>query len=85
MGVEINSSAWNEATHSYDVSANAGTLKFRSRFLVSAVGALNHPLTPQFARREVFRGQTMHTAEWDERIVLEGKRVGVIGTAASAI
>jgi cation diffusion facilitator CzcD-associated flavoprotein CzcO len=32
-----------------------------------------------------FRGASFHTAEWDSSVSLEGKRVGVIGSGASAI
>jgi len=58
------------------------TLEFE--LVVSAVGQLNSPLYPQIPGRESFTGKTWHTANWDHSASLEGLRVGVIGTGASA-
>lgn len=56
-------------THHYDIIAN-GT------------GMLRLPNIPdQFAEFK----QKVHSAEWDPSITLSGKRVGVVGTGASAI
>lgn len=57
----------------------------RARFVVSAVGGLVKPGLPAIEGRETFRGKTMHTARWDGAYALRGKRVGVIGTGASAV
>ncbi|MEY2432366.1 MAG: 4-hydroxyacetophenone monooxygenase [Acidimicrobiaceae bacterium] len=53
--------------------------------LVSAVGQLNQPKLPDIAGRESFRGASFHSARWDPSVDLNGKRVAVIGTAASGI
>ncbi|MDP6182472.1 MAG: NAD(P)/FAD-dependent oxidoreductase [Gammaproteobacteria bacterium] len=53
--------------------------------LVPATGALSHPKFPDIDGRDQFAGTTLHTARWDADIDLKGKRVGVIGTGASAI
>jgi 4-hydroxyacetophenone monooxygenase len=52
--------------------------------VVSAVGQLNRPSFPAIAGREAFDGPSFHSAEWDHSVSLEGKRVAVIGTGASA-
>jgi 4-hydroxyacetophenone monooxygenase len=52
--------------------------------IISAVGQLNKPLIPNIPGLETFAGPVMHTAQWQDDIRLEGKRVGVIGTGASA-
>ena len=51
---------------------------------VSANGPLSSPRLPEFGGMELFNGESFHTAQWDKNAVLEGKRVGIIGTGASA-
>jgi cation diffusion facilitator CzcD-associated flavoprotein CzcO len=53
--------------------------------LVSAVGQLNRPLEPVIPGLERFEGERFHSARWNHGYDLNGKRVGVIGNAASAI
>ncbi len=55
------------------------------RFLVSGLGQLNRPFTPEFPGADRFAGQSFHSARWDHSVDLTGKRVAVIGNAASAI
>ena len=52
--------------------------------IVCAVGQLNRPSFPALAGRETFGGPSFHSAAWDESVELEGRRVAVIGTGASA-
>ena len=58
---------------------------FRAQHLVSAVGQLHVPNTPDFPGREAFGGAAFHSAEWDHSIDWRGKRVAVIGNAATAV
>jgi cation diffusion facilitator CzcD-associated flavoprotein CzcO len=53
--------------------------------LVSGVGQLNRPYTPKLAGLERFEGRVFHSACWDHDYDLTGKRVAVIGNAASAV
>ncbi len=53
--------------------------------VISATGQLNRPKMPQIEGLETFKGPAFHTARWPENLVLEGKRVAVIGTGASAM
>jgi len=57
---------------------------FDVQMLVSAVGQLNQPQYPNIAGLDTFDGPALHTARWDPSIDLTGKRVGIIGTGASA-
>jgi len=56
-----------------------------SRFLVSAIGQLHVPKTPEIEGAEAFKGARFHSAKWDHNFDYAGKRVAVIGNAASAI
>ncbi|MGA1288871.1 MAG: NAD(P)-binding protein [Rubrivivax sp.] len=52
--------------------------------VISAVGQLNEPRLPQIPGVERYTGQAWHTARWNHAVALDGLRVGVIGTGASA-
>jgi len=52
--------------------------------VLSAVGQLGRPKIPAIPGAEKFAGATWHTARWNHEVSLKGKRVGVIGTGASA-
>ena len=56
-----------------------------SRIVVGCTGPLNKANFPNIPGRETFQGAAFHTARWDHAVDLTGKRVGVIGTGASAI
>jgi cation diffusion facilitator CzcD-associated flavoprotein CzcO len=52
--------------------------------LVTAVGQLSVPSVPKFAGLERFDRPTFHSAAWDHSVPLAGKRIAVVGSAASA-
>ncbi|MFD9700960.1 flavin-containing monooxygenase [Lentzea sp. NPDC059081] len=52
--------------------------------LVSAVGQLNRPSTPDLPGLADFAGPVFHSARWRHDVDLRGKRVAVVGTGASA-
>ena len=62
-----------------------GGEQMTTRHLVDASGVLTIPKDPEIAGLQSFGGTTVHTARWDDAIDLEGKRVAVIGTGASAV
>lgn len=53
--------------------------------VVSALGGLHRPNRPSFPGQASFRGRLFHSAEWDHACDMRGKRVGVVGSGASAI
>ncbi|KJZ80119.1 hypothetical protein HIM_00833 [Hirsutella minnesotensis 3608] len=68
----------------------------RAQFVILANGVLNHPKAPKIPGVADFTGRMMHTGRWDYSVSggspedwtlsgLEGKRVGIIGTGATAI
>jgi cation diffusion facilitator CzcD-associated flavoprotein CzcO len=77
---------------------NGGSLKIstRSQFVMIAAGVLVYPHLPDIPGIEEFKGHNFHTARWDydctggtpeapEMVGLKDKRVGVIGTGATAV
>ncbi|MEM8784516.1 MAG: NAD(P)/FAD-dependent oxidoreductase [Pseudomonadota bacterium] len=58
--------------------------RFEAEFIVCATGILHHPHKPSIDGLESFAGDAFHTAEWDDSVSLEGKRVGIIGTGSTS-
>jgi cation diffusion facilitator CzcD-associated flavoprotein CzcO len=63
----------------------AGGEALEARVLVSALGQLNKPHIPDFPGAAAYTGESFHSARWNHELSLAGKRVAVIGNAASAL
>ena len=50
-----------------------------------ATGPLHHKHYPKIEGLDTFEGAAFHSADWDESVKLEGKRIGVIGTGSTAV
>jgi cation diffusion facilitator CzcD-associated flavoprotein CzcO len=83
FGTAFSGATWDEARAHWHVETDRGPIITRS--IVSAMGGLHHPSYPDLPGRDAFAGAAFHTAAWDHSVDLAGKRVGVIGTGASAI
>lgn len=58
----------------------------RAPLLLTGLGVLSAPTLPDIPGLDDFKGQAFHTARWPhEPVSFEGKRIGVIGTGATAI
>lgn len=64
--------------------ADGSTATLQCNVLISAVGQLNRPQTPRIEGLADFAGAAFHSAQWPRDLDLTGKRVGVVGTGASA-
>ncbi len=82
LGAEVIAAAWDEPAARWRVTTRQGQV-LRPRVFVLSLGPLNHPRLP--AGVEAFRGEVMHTARWNQRYDFRGKRVAVLGSAASAV
>ncbi len=80
MTFDGESATWNVCT--VDSVGRIETATFDA--VINATGQLNRPKLPDIAGRESFAGPAFHSAEWDHDVDLDGKRVAVIGTGASA-
>ncbi|KAB1070959.1 flavin-containing monooxygenase [Methylobacterium planeticum] len=79
----VTAATWDEAEALWRVETSRGPV--RARAIVSGMGGLHHPALPDIPGRESFAGPAFHSAGWDHARDLRGKRIGVIGTGASAI
>ncbi len=84
FGVEVERASFDARAQGWTLALRGGE-EVRCRVLVSAVGQLNRPAVPPIAGLEDFAGPVFHTARWDHAVPLAGKRVGMVGTGASAM
>ena len=75
---------WDEHAGRWIVSTDRGD-KMRARHVVLANGSLTTPKLARIDGMETFAGASFHTSRWDYNVDLTGKRVGIIGTGASAV
>ncbi|MEU6131740.1 NAD(P)-binding domain-containing protein [Saccharopolyspora sp. NPDC047091] len=83
FGTEVTELRWDEAEHEWRVQLREGGTA-RHHAVISAVGQLNRPHVPDIPGRDGFAGTSVHSARWEQGIDVAGKRVGVVGTGASA-
>jgi cation diffusion facilitator CzcD-associated flavoprotein CzcO len=83
---EVTHAELDEATGIWRLdTCGGGGEPVRARHVVFATGPFSRPATPELRGLAGFRGKTFHSAAWDHGYDLTGKRVGVIGTGASAV
>lgn len=66
-------------------ATTANRRRFRARTVVLASGPLPDSSFPDIRGIDTYEGHKIHSARWDSDYDFAGKRVGVIGTGASAI
>ena len=91
---EISDTRWDEASERWVVTTNRGD-RFTARFIVLAGGLLHRPKLPGIPGVDDFEGHSFHTSRWDYAYTggdsmggltgLADKRVGIIGTGATAV
>ena len=75
---------WDEATGRWTVHTDRGDA-MRARYVVLANGILTTPKLARIDGMQTFQGESFHTSRWDYNVDLDGKRVGIIGTGATAV
>ena len=80
----VDKTEWDESTGRWTVYTDRGDA-MRARFVILANGILTTPKLARIEGMETFKGDSFHTSRWDYNIDLEGKRVGIIGTGATAV
>jgi cation diffusion facilitator CzcD-associated flavoprotein CzcO len=80
----VRSAAWDDATSRWTVTLESGQ-KVEADVVVSAIGMFNDIVYPDIEGLDSFAGKSFHSSQWDWDYSLEGKTIGVIGSAASAV
>ncbi|MBN8751802.1 MULTISPECIES: flavin-containing monooxygenase [Variovorax] len=84
FGVKVCGASFDASAARWTV-ATLGGPRFSCAALVPAVGIFNEPMTPSITGIADFEGEILHSARWPRQAALDGRRVAVIGTGASAI
>jgi len=94
LQTSITGLTWDEGVGRWIVETNRGD-RFKAQYVAMANGPLSRPKLPGIPGINEFKGHTFHTSRWDYRYTggdssgglagLKDKRVGIIGTGATAI
>jgi cation diffusion facilitator CzcD-associated flavoprotein CzcO len=94
LSTGITSVTWNDDASRWIICTDRGD-ELRARFIAMGTGPLHRPKLPGIPGIDTFGGHTFHTARWDYDYTgggpdapmdgLADKRVGIIGTGATAI
>jgi cation diffusion facilitator CzcD-associated flavoprotein CzcO len=81
----VASAHYQEDARRWDITLEDGR-RYSTRFLLTAIGILSAPTMPNLPGISAFKGQSCHTHAWPkEGVDFAGKRVGIIGTGATAV
>ena len=75
---------WDESTQRWTVYTDRGDT-MQAKYVVLANGILTTPKLARIQGMETFKGSAFHTSRWDYNVDLKDKRVGIIGTGATAV
>jgi cyclohexanone monooxygenase len=91
---EVTEMRWDDDSARWIISTNRGD-RMKAHFVCMPTGPLNRPKLPGIEGIESFKGHSFHTSRWDYGYTggdtngnltgLHGKRVGIIGTGATAV
>ncbi len=84
LNEETKSAVWDDARAVWKLTTSTGKT-YEANAIVTALGQLNRPQLPDIEGRDSFSGPAFHSARWDHSVKFDGKRVAVIGSAASAV
>lgn len=83
-GTTIVEARFSENDACWQLADQFGRVQF-VRTLILAIGPYSRPAIPSIPGLDTFNGEIFHSSAWNPSISLEGKKVAVIGSGASAI
>lgn len=83
LGTEVAEARWDAGLARWQLRTGRGDLW--ADVVISAAGPLSEPRLPDLPGLAEFPGEVFHSARWDHGARLDGKRVAVVGTGASAV
>ena len=95
LSTEVTGLEWDQDSCRWIIRTNRGD-EMRARFVAMGTGPLHRPKLPGIPGIETYRGHSFHTSRWDYHYTggdpsgatmdqLADKRVGIIGTGATAV
>ena len=83
FGTTVLESRWDATAQLWRLTTDHGDVT--ADILIAASGALTEPVLPEVPGLAEFPGPVVHTARWPSDLDIDGRRVAVVGTGASAI
>ena len=84
FNTKVKTAHWQDDAQFWLLTDDTGRT-YSSKFLITAMGILNDPTLPDIPGVRDFKGEAFHTSRWPEKWSVDGKKVGIIGTGATAI
>lgn len=79
---EVSECRW--ANDHWEIDFTDGSSR-QADIVVSATGVLHRPSYPNIDGIDNFAGACFHSARWDHRVELKGKRIGIIGAGSTSV
>jgi cation diffusion facilitator CzcD-associated flavoprotein CzcO len=83
LGTDVVDMRWDASAQLWRLETSAGT--YSANVLIMAGGRLSKPRIPNVPGATEFTGEWFHSAAWRHDVDLTNKRVGIIGSGASAV
>ncbi len=80
----VEKTLWDESLDRWRVITDRGD-EMKARFVILANGILTTPKLARIEGMNSFAGDSFHTSRWNHKIDLQNKRIGIIGTGATAV
>ncbi|AWW74422.1 cyclohexanone monooxygenase [Erythrobacter sp. KY5] len=85
FNTQITGASYDEDNRSWEIATKDGE-RFRSRYLISAMGWLSVANRPDFPGEDTFSGEIYRSSSWpDHDVDFSNKRVGIIGSGSTAV
>ncbi|MCO5316640.1 MAG: NAD(P)/FAD-dependent oxidoreductase [Solirubrobacterales bacterium] len=89
FGCRVTEADWDSTTARWAVTGTGpdGEFRISCRFLIGCTGYFRYDrgYSPELAGEEDFEGELFHAQDWPDNLPLNGRRVTVIGSGATAI
>jgi cation diffusion facilitator CzcD-associated flavoprotein CzcO len=82
-GADVQEARWDHDAQRWRIATTAGT--WTAQALISATGPWSEPVIPDIPGLGTFEGEIFHSSRWNHEHPLDGARVAVVGTGASAV
>ena len=82
LNAEVVSAVFNGTTWQVTTADGAD---LEADFVIAATGVLHHPFSPDIPGLDLFDGDAVHTARWDDSIETSGRRIAVIGNGSTGV
>ena len=84
FGSKVEKCEFDDVHKTWSVKTSTGD-EIKCNYIISGIGALHKPNFPEIQGTDDFKGDQIHTAQWNTSFDWTDKRVGIIGTGAAAI